>query len=168
VESEDDSPENDKVAEELEGESDEEEEENDEDYVQKKDGLKRSSKKGSKRKKSNENAGRKKIESKVMETSPRKALTSPSKGSIVKDLSGGNEDSRIHNRPTSKVFSRKNIKEKSEVDKRPIALDKKQGKKRANASVAKSNTKEKGNALRIIKVLMVHILSQKNKKGRNF
>lgn len=65
------------------------------------------------------------------------------KGSTAKDLSGDNVDSSPHSSPSSKVFSRKNKKEKSEVDKTPVADDKKQSRKRTNASVAKSNTKEK-------------------------
>lgn len=132
--------EEDKVAEEVAEE--EEEEDDDEDYGQKKKGQKRSSKKRSNRKKSNDNAGKKKSESKGIETSPRKALRSP-KGSTAKDLSGDNVDSSPHSSPSSKVFSRKNKKEKSEVDKTPVADDKKQSRKRTNASVAKSNTKEK-------------------------
>lgn len=132
--------EEDKVAEEVAEE--EEEEDDDEDYGQKKKGQKRSSKKRSNRKKSNDNAGKKKSESKGIETSPRKALRSP-KGSTAKDLSGDNVDSSPHSSPSSKVFSRKNKKEKSEVDKTPVADDKKQSRKRTTASVAKSNTKEK-------------------------
>jgi len=132
--------EEDKVEEEVAEE--EEEEDDDEDYGQKKKGQKRSSKKRSNTKKSNDNAGKKKSELKGIETSPRKALRSP-KGSTAKDLSGDNVDSSPHSSPSSKVFSRKNKKEKSEVDKTPVADDKKQSKKRANASVAKSNTKEK-------------------------
>lgn len=132
--------EEDKVAEEVAEE--EEEEDDDEDYGQKKKGQKRSSKKRSNRKKSNDNAGKKKSELKGIETSPRKALRSP-KGSTAKDLSGDNVDSSPHSSPSSKVFSRKNKKEKSEVDKTPVADDKKQSRKRTNASVAKSNTKEK-------------------------
>lgn len=132
--------EEDKVAEEVDEE--EEEEDDDEDYGQKKKGQKGSSKKRSNRKKSNDNAGKKKSESKGVETSPRKALRSL-KGSTAKDLSGDNADSSPHSSPSSKVFSRKNKKEKSEVDKTPVADDKKQSRKRTNASVAKSNTKEK-------------------------
>lgn len=132
--------EEDKVAEEVAEE--EEEEDDDEDYGQKKKGQKRSSKKRSNRKKSNDNAGKNKSESKGIETSPRKALRSP-KGSTAKDLSGDNVDSSPHSSPSSKVFSRKNKKEKSEVDKTPVADDKKQSRKRTTASVAKSNTKEK-------------------------
>lgn len=138
---EDDPIDSEKVAEEVEEEEEEEEEEDDEDYVHKKK-LKRSSKKRSKRKKSVESAGKNKVELKGIGTSPRKAVRSP-KGSTAKDVSGDNADSSPHSSPTSKVFSRKNKKEKSEVDKTPVADDKKQSRKRPNASVAKSNTKEK-------------------------
>ncbi|KAH9329397.1 hypothetical protein KI387_001505, partial [Taxus chinensis] len=123
---------------EKEAENEEEDEEDDEDYGQTKKVSKRSTKKGSsRRRKSNESVGKKNLES-----SPKKSLRSPSKGSTPKDSAGNNAISSPKNSPTSKVFSRKNKKEKSEVNK-PASEVKKQSRKQTNVSVEKPSLKEK-------------------------
>ncbi|GLJ44989.1 hypothetical protein SUGI_0947080 [Cryptomeria japonica] len=116
----------------------EEEEEDDEDYGVAKKGSKSSTKKQSNKRKRN---NKKNLESKGLESSPKKGLRSPKKGSNSK-ASSGSAVSNPKNSPTSKVFSRKTKKEKVEVNK-PVSEGKKQGRKQANASANKSNMKEK-------------------------
>lgn len=112
----------------------EKEAEDDEDYGVGK-GSKRSTKKQSNKRKRNQNADKKNLGS-----SPKKGLRSPSKGGTPK--ASGNAVSSPKHSPSSKVFSRKTKKQEVEVDK-PASEGKKQGRKKAKASVAKSNSKEK-------------------------